>query len=85
MIEMDNNINETDNMSIHHTSILGIILGNIKWLMIFLFAPAVNVVQNIVPEWKGELENFKLIGGAVIVVLVITKLILEIIKLVKKK
>lgn len=83
-MEIGNNINETENMSIQHTSLLGIILGNIKWLLVLLFAPAVNVVQQIVPEWKNELENFKLIGGSIIVVLVIVKLIFEIIKLIKK-
>lgn len=83
-MELGGNINETDNMPIHHTSLLGVILGNIKWLAIFLFAPIVNAVQQIVPEWKNELENFKLIGGAIIVILVITKLVLEIIKLIKK-
>lgn len=83
-MEIGNNINETENMSIQHTSLLGIILGNIKWFLFFLFAPAVNMVQQIVPEWKNELENFKLIGGSVIVVLVIVKLVFEIIKLIKK-
>lgn len=83
-MEIGNNINETDNMEMHNTSYLGAILGSIKWLLVFAFAPAVTVIQQIVPEWKNELENFKLIGGSIIVVLVIVKLIFEIIKLIKK-
>lgn len=80
-METDNNIQDMDT---HHTSFLAVILGNIKWLLVFLFTPSINYMITIFPGWKDSLENFKLIGGSVIVVLVITKLLLEIFKLVKK-
>lgn len=80
-METENNIQDMDT---NHTSVIAVILGNIKWLLVFLFTPVINYMIAILPSWKDSLENFKLIGGAVIVVLVIAKLLLEIIKLVKK-
>lgn len=78
----ETNINNTD---MHHTSYLTVILGNIKWLLVLLFTPLINWLIVIFPEWKDFLENFKIIGGSIIILLVITKLILEIVKLIKGK
>jgi len=76
---------ETENMDIHHTSYLTIILSNVKWLLVFLFTPVINYMIVMFPDWKDSLENFKLIGGSIIIVLVILKLLLEIFKLIFKK
>lgn len=81
-------MSETDtdeNMPITTTSISALILGNVKWLMFFIFYPAMNWMITIFPDWKNVLENFKLIGGSVIIILVVAKLVLEIIKLKKNK
>lgn len=81
---MDDNINNMNDMHSSHPSFLAVILGSAKWLLWFLFTPLINWLIVVFPQWKDSLENFKLIGGAVIVVLVIAKLVLEIIKLTKK-
>lgn len=84
-MEVDNNMQDNiQNMPMHHTSFLAVIWNSAKWLLALLFTPAVTLMQTILPEWKNSLENFKLIGGSVIVVLVVVKLVLEIIKLIKK-
>jgi len=77
------NQTETD-MPVTSTSIIAIIFKNLLWLMALAFYPVVDYVILQVPIWKDNLENFKLIGGAFIIVLVILKLILEIIKLMIK-
>ena len=69
----------------HHTSFIAIIFKNLLYLLVFLFTPVLNYMIAIFPNWKDSIENFKLIGGAVIVAMVIFKLLLEIIKLLKKK
>lgn len=76
---------QTDDMPITTTSISSIIIGNAKWLLFFIFYPIVNWMITIFPDWKNFLENFKLIGGTVIIVLVVIKLLLEIRKLKKDK
>ena len=76
---------ETENMPITSTSISTLIFGNIKWLMFFIFYPLMNWMISELPDWKEVLENFKLIGGSIIIILVISKLLLEIVKLIKSK
>lgn len=76
---------ETNNMPITTTSLTAIILNSTKWLIVFIFYPLVNWMIKIFPDWKDFLENFKLIGGSIIIVLVIFKLVLEIVKLIIKK
>lgn len=79
-------MNETENMPIAtHTSIIALIFHNIKWLAALIFYPIMNKLISVFPDWKDSLENVKLIGGAIIVILVIIKLLIEIVKLVKKK
>ena len=80
MSETDN-----DNMPITTTTISSIIIGNVKWLLFFIFYPMVNWMIAISPDWKNFLENFKLIGGTVIIILVVIKLLFEIRKLKKDK
>ena len=74
-----------DNMPITTTTISAIIIKNLLWLSALAFYPLVDWVISVVPDWKEWLENFKLIGGAIIIVLVVTKLWLEIKKLKKDK
>ena len=76
---------EIENMPITTTSLTATILNSTKWLIVFVFYPLVNWMIKIFPDWKDFLENFKLIGGAIIIVLVIFKLVLEIVKLLVKK
>lgn len=73
-----------ENMPITSTSISTLILGNVKWLTFFIFYPIMNWMIAILPDWKNFLENFKLIGGTIIIILVVIKLFLEIIKLIRK-
>lgn len=82
-MEVDNNINEINSMPASST-ISMIIAKNFSYLLVLLFYPAMDFIIQVMPDWKNNLDNFKLIGGAVIVVLVIAKLVLEIFKLVKK-
>lgn len=82
-MELGNNINENI-QNMHSTSLGMIIMKNLSWLLVFLFAPTINYIITIIPSWKDGLEDFKLIGGAVIVLLVIVKLLMEIVKLIKK-
>ena len=78
-------MHHTEDMPIHTTTLTAIIFKNLLWLLALAFYPVIDWVILQVPTWKDGLENFKLIGGAIIVVLVIMKLLLEIVKLVKKK
>lgn len=74
----------TNDMPIHTTTLTAIIFKNLLWLTALAFYPVIDWVILQIPTWKDTLENFKLIGGAIIVVLVIIKLLLEIRKLRKK-
>ena len=74
---------DSNNMPITTTTYLAVIFKNLIWLLALAFYPVLDWIITIVPDWKNNLENFKLIGGALIIVLVIIKLILEIIKLKK--
>lgn len=76
---------ETTDMPITTTSLLTIVVKNLFYLLALAFYPVMNWIISIFPDWKDSLENFKLIGGAIVVLLVIIKLIIEIIKLIKKK
>lgn len=66
------------------TTYLAVIFKNLLYFLIFLFTPVLNWLITVLPAWKDFIENFKLIGGAIIVVLVIIKLLLEIKKVNKK-
>lgn len=87
MIEHFNSETQTQTASMDHLSvgtIITIFFKNVLWLLALAFYPVIDYIIVIVPDWKENLENFKLIGGAIIVLLVIIKLIFEIIKLIKK-
>lgn len=75
---------EHTDMPITTTSVTAILLKNSVYLLWIGFYLAVDWMISIFPDWKNFLENFKLIGGALIIVLLITKLLLEISKLKKE-
>lgn len=77
-------MDESQNMPIS-TTYIAIIFKNLLYLLSLAFGLAVNFLITIFPDWKVILENIKIIGGAIIVILVIIKLLLEIIKLRKQK
>lgn len=83
-MEQLNDINHNIQDMPAHTSLSMILIKNFTYLLALAFYPLMDYLMQIVPDWKANLENFKLIGGAIIVVLVIAKLLLEILKLVKK-
>jgi len=72
--------NETS-MPITTTTYLSVIFKNLIWLIALAFYPMLDWIIMQIPQWETTLEHIKLIGGAVIVVLVIIKLLIEIIKL----
>ena len=76
-------MNETEDMPLTSTSLIAIVFKNLLWLLALAFYPVLDWVILQLPNWKDGLENFKLIGGAIIVVLVIIKLLMEIKKLKK--
>lgn len=78
-------MNETQYMSVTTTSIAVIIVKNLCWLLTLAFYPFMEFMIEFMPDWRGYLEVFKLIGGAVIMLMVIIKLFLEIVKLLKNK
>lgn len=78
-------MNETQDMPITSISILTIVFKNLLWLLALAFYPLMEYIIQVIPDWKNYLENFKLIGGAIIMLMVIMKLLLEIIKLLKNK
>lgn len=75
---------ETD-MPVTTTTIITIIFKNLLWLTVLAFYPVIDYLILITPTWKEFLENFQLIGGTIVVLLVIVKLLLEIVKLILKK
>lgn len=77
---------ETNNdMSIATTSITVLLFKNSVYVLCLAFYLLVDFMISIFPDWRNFLENFKLIGGAIIIVLVVIKLVLEIKKLKKDK
>lgn len=76
---------QNDNMPIATTTVTSLIFKNSVYLLWLGFYLLVDVMISVLPDWKYFLENFKIIGGSIIIILVIAKLILEIIKLIKGK
>lgn len=83
---MEETNTNTDSMSITATTYLAVIFKNLAWLLALAFYPVSEFLIQIFPiGWRDDLNDFKLIVGAIIMVLVFFKLVLEIIKLIKKK
>lgn len=76
---------KTNFMPVTTTSILSVVFKNMLWLLALAFYPLIDWVIIILPDWIEFLDGFKLIGGAIIILLVIFKLVLEIIKLIRNK
>lgn len=70
-----------EDMPVHTMTYIAVIFKNLLYLTALAFGFIVNKLIVVFPDWKDALENLKLVGGAVIVILVIIKLLLEIRKL----
>lgn len=77
---MDN----TSDMQMHSTTILAVVFKNLLYLLTLALDFVLNYMIAVFPDWKNFIENIKQIGGLIIIILVITKLLIEIKRLKKK-
>lgn len=77
-------MNEVENMPVH-TSYIVLFFKNLPYLLTLAFGWVMNKLMIVFPDWKDLLENIKQIGGTLVILLVIVKLLFEIRKLKRDK